>query len=72
MHGCRAAAIGVAIMLGVGSCVLVEPHQRKHLSTPEMNPATDSLEDVLHAHIEAARRASTNGHGGGGGGCGCG
>jgi hypothetical protein len=68
----RTYALALAAALGATSCVTVEPHQRKYLSMPEMNPATDALEDVFHAHIEAARRASTNGHGGGGGGCGCG
>lgn len=68
-----AAAI-LAMTMGMGSagCVMVKPQERKELSTPEMSPATDALEDVFHAHIDAARRGSTNGHGGGGGGCGCG
>jgi hypothetical protein len=66
------ATLVVASSLGAASCVLVEPHERKYLSTPEMTPGNELLEDTFHAHIEAARRASTNGHGGGGGGCGCG
>ena len=66
------ASVLVATCLGSMSCVLVQPPERKHLSTPEMIPATDALEDTFHAHINAARHGATNGHGGGGGGCGCG
>lgn len=70
--GKRAACLVLATGLMTASCVLVQPQERKYLSTPEMTPATDALEDTFHAHIEAARRAATNGHGSGGGGCGCG
>lgn len=69
---CLVLAAQLGSVLGNTSCVLVQPHQRQYLSMPEMTPATDTLEDMFHAHIEAARRAATNGHGGGGGGCGCG
>ncbi|MBL8944046.1 MAG: DUF4266 domain-containing protein [Myxococcales bacterium] len=67
-------AVLLVMSTGLGStgCVLVMPQERQYLSMPEMTPATDTLEDMFHAHIEAARRAATNGHGGGGGGCGCG
>lgn len=67
-----AALLVMATGLGSTGCVMVKPQERQYLSTPEMSPTTDAIEDVFHAHIEAARRAATNGHGGGGGGCGCG
>lgn len=62
----------VGLVLGATGCVTVRPEARKHLSKPEMTPATDALEDTFNGHIDAARRAGINGHGGGGGGCGCG
>ena len=54
------------------ACVTVTPAQRKHLSKPEMTPASDTTEERFHTHIEAAREGSFGGHGGAGGGCGCG
>ncbi len=67
-----AALLVMATGLGATGCVTVKPQERQYLSTPEMSPTTDALEDVFQAHIQAARGAATNGHGGGGGGCGCG
>jgi hypothetical protein len=54
------------------ACVTVTPAQRKHLSKPEMQPATDKEEETFHIHVEAAREGSFGGHGAAGGGCGCG
>ena len=64
-------AVLLPILLGLG-CVTVTPAQRKHLSKPEMIPATDGEEEVFHIHVEAAREGSMGGHGAAGGGCGCG
>jgi len=66
---CRITAL---LFFAVAGCVTVKPQERQHLSTPEMTPETDALEDTFSAHIDAARRGASNGHGGGGGGCGCG
>ena len=64
------APLGV-ILLGLG-CVTVTPSQRKYLSKPEMQPATDKEEESFQIHVEAAREGSFGGHGAAGGGCGCG
>jgi hypothetical protein len=64
-------AVLLPILLGLG-CVTVTPAQRKHLSKPEMTPATDAEEEGFHIHVEAAREGSMGGHGAAGGGCGCG
>lgn len=70
----RAIAPVLALVAGLGSsaCVTVQPHQRQHLAKPEMDPATEALEEVFYTHIEAAREGGFGGHGGSGGGCGCG
>ena len=61
----------VAVLAGVG-CVTVQPHERKELAKPEMDPSSDALEESFHSHIEAAREGGFGGHGAQGGGCGCG
>lgn len=61
-----------ATALGATACTTVTPAQRRHLSRPEMTPATDGEEEIWHTHIEAAREAGFGGHGAAGGGCGCG
>lgn len=61
----------VAALTGVG-CVTVQPHERKELAKPEMDPGADQLEETFHTHIEAAREGGFGGHGSQGGGCGCG
>ncbi len=66
-----ALALTVAASASTG-CVTVKAHERAQLAKPEMNPATDALEDSFHSHIESAREASFGGHGAAGGGCGCG
>jgi hypothetical protein len=64
--------LGLALALTCSACVTVKPHQRQHLALPEMNPATDALEETFHSHIESAREGGFGGHGASGGGCGCG
>jgi hypothetical protein len=54
------------------ACVTVRPHQREHLSKPEMLAETELDEEAFHGHVEAAREAGMGGHGAAGGGCGCG
>ncbi len=61
-----------AAVLTAGGCVTVKPHERRYLAQPEMNPATDALEETFHSHIESAREGGFGGHGAAGGGCGCG
>lgn len=63
------------VWLACGSlsgCVLVKPTERQHLALPEMEPATDELEETWQFHVEAAREGGFGGHGAAGGGCGCG
>jgi hypothetical protein len=66
----------IVLVLAVGfvgsACVTVKPHERQHLALPEMDPATDALEETFHSHIESAREGGFGGHGASGGGCGCG
>ena len=62
----------LGLALATSACVTVTPAQRQTLSQPEMTPATTSLEEKQHAHIEAAREGGFGGHGAAGGGCGCG
>jgi len=64
--------ITLVAALACSACVIVKPHQRQHLAMPEMNPATDTLEETFHSHIESAREGGFGGHGASGGGCGCG
>jgi hypothetical protein len=66
------AVIAVALALASSACVTVQPHQRQVLAQPEMDPATDTLEETFHSHIESAREGSFGGHRASGGGCGCG
>jgi hypothetical protein len=66
------ALVVLVIPLACSACVAVKPHQRQHLAKPEMNPATDALEETFHSHIESAREGGFGGHGASGGGCGCG
>lgn len=61
----------LATLLAAG-CVTVQPHERKELAKPEMNPGSDQLEETFHTHIESAREGAFGGHGAQGGGCGCG
>jgi hypothetical protein len=65
-------ALILAAALACSACVIVKPHQRQHLATPEMNPATDALEETFYSHVESAREGGFGGHGASGGGCGCG
>lgn len=66
------ALIILTAALACSACVIVKPHQRQHLAQPEMNPATDALEETFCSHIESAREGGFGGHGASGGGCGCG
>ena len=66
------AGLVAAAALLLGACVTVSPAQRQLLSKPEMTPAADAHEEVMHVHVEAAREAGFGGHGVAGGGCGCG
>jgi hypothetical protein len=58
--------------LGLSGCATVKPSQRETLSKPEMNPATEGLEEQFQSHVESAREGGFGGHGAAGGGCGCG
>lgn len=60
------------VTVALAGCVTVKPHERAHLAKPEMDPATDALEETFHSHIESAREGGFGGHGASGGGCGCG
>ena len=60
-----AACIAVALVGATAGCVTVKPYERAELAKPEMDPATDALEDSFYSHVESARE-------GGFGGCGCG
>lgn len=64
--------LGLACVLTCSACVTVKPHQRQHLAQPEMNPATNALEENFYVHVESAREGGFGGHGAAGGGCGCG
>ena len=78
MGSCAARTIVLAILLpsvaalAVGGCVTVKPYEREYLALPEMNPASDALEESFYSHIESAREGAFGGHGAAGGGCGCG
>jgi len=67
-----AAPLAIVIALASSACVTVKPYERQILAQPEMDPATDALEEVFHSHIESAREGGFGGHGASGGGCGCG
>jgi hypothetical protein len=69
-------ALGLPVILGfvltaVG-CATVKPSEREVLSRPEMNPATEGMEEQFQSHVESAREGGFGGHGAAGGGCGCG
>jgi hypothetical protein len=64
--------VAFATAIAVSGCVTVKPHERQHLALPEMDPATDALEETFHSHVESAREGGFGGHGASGGGCGCG
>lgn len=49
----------------------MEPWQKGNLSEYAMRPDNDPLEDVMTAHVQFSREATTGGEGVGGGGCGC-
>ncbi len=60
-----------ALVLAAG-CATVKPSEREVLSRPEMNPASEGLEEQFQSHVESAREGGFGGHGAAGGGCGCG
>ncbi len=66
------ALLPSTVVAALASCVTVQPHQRGELAKPEMNPASDQMEETFHSHIESAREGGFGGHGAQGGGCGCG
>jgi len=73
----RVATVVAAAALGLGAlslsaCATVKPSEREVLSRPEMNPATEGLEEQFQSHVESAREGGFGGHGAAGGGCGCG
>jgi hypothetical protein len=65
-------ALGVALALAATACATVKPSEREVLSRPEMNPASEGLEEQFQSHVESAREGGFGGHGAAGGGCGCG
>jgi hypothetical protein len=64
------AALVTALVLA--GCATVKPSEREVLSRPEMNPATEGMEEQFQSHVESAREGGFGGHGAAGGGCGCG
>lgn len=56
----------------MAGCATVKPSEREVLSRPEMNPASEGLEEQFQSHVESAREGGMGGHGAAGGGCGCG
>ena len=68
-----AAVLGLVAGIGPAvGCVTVRPSQRQVLSSPEMDPNADTMEESFYSHVEAAREGAVGGHGAAGGGCGCG
>jgi len=66
-------ALGAALALAAtAACATVKPSEREVLSRPEMNPASEGLEEQFQSHVESAREGGFGGHGAAGGGCGCG
>ena len=66
-----AASVAGGLVLAAG-CATVKPSEREVLSRPEMNPATEGLDEQFQSHVESAREGGFGGHGAAGGGCGCG
>lgn len=66
------ALVAFVAALAASGCVTVKPHERQHLAQPEMDPATNALEETFYSHVESAREGGFGGHGASGGGCGCG
>jgi hypothetical protein len=64
--------LGAALALAGTACATVKPSEREVLSRPEMNPASEGLEEQFQSHVESAREGGFGGHGAAGGGCGCG
>jgi hypothetical protein len=67
-----ARALAAALALAATGCATVKPSEREVLSRPEMNPASEGLEESFQSHVESAREGGFGGHGAAGGGCGCG
>jgi hypothetical protein len=65
-------ALGAALALAASACATVKPSEREVLSRPEMNPASEGMEEQFQSHVESAREGGFGGHGAAGGGCGCG
>ena len=68
----KIAAASGALALVLTGCATVKPSEREVLSRPEMNPASEGLEEQFQSHVESAREGGFGGHGAAGGGCGCG
>ncbi len=66
------AALTLAFAVPASGCATVKPSEREVLSRPEMNPASEGLEEQFQSHVESAREGGFGGHGAAGGGCGCG
>lgn len=70
--GCRLLVAAATLAGCMAGCATVKPSEREVLSRPEMNPATEGLEEQFQSHVESAREGGMGGHGAAGGGCGCG
>ncbi len=68
----RSSLLALGAALALAACATVKPSEREVLSRPEMNPASEGLEEQFQSHVESAREGGFGGHGAAGGGCGCG
>lgn len=68
----RLVALVLVAAAATAGCATVRPSEREVLSRPEMNPATEGMEEKFQSHVESAREGGFGGHGAAGGGCGCG
>ena len=72
MSTARRTILTVAVAAFMAGCATVKPSEREVLSRPEMNPASEAMEEQFQSHVESAREGGMGGHGAAGGGCGCG
>lgn len=59
------------VVLGLGGCATVRPHERENLSRRSMVGDRDPAERRFSQHVTGSREGADGGTGEPGGGCGC-
>jgi hypothetical protein len=61
----------LGLVVALGGCVRVRPHERQHLAHPAMQQPAWPAVDRADQHLFTVREGTTGATTSGGGGCGC-